>query len=151
MELHAIKGVGMDHAKFSPVATASYRILPTVHILKPIPPEHAEKFAKCFSPGVINVDPVTKEVSVDPVGVRNDTVSREVLRHPEFEGMVQLGRKRDTFLFNLESESAYRPEQLLPEAIKVMRSKIAAIRKAAQALVVDGPIGGNEDVEMVAP
>jgi DNA-directed RNA polymerases I and III subunit RPAC1 len=71
MELHAIKSVGKDHAKFCPVgkylaglgqalvltsdsATASYRLLP--HIIlnpeKPIPPEHAEKFQKCFAPGV---------------------------------------------------------------------------------------------------
>jgi DNA-directed RNA polymerase I and III subunit RPAC1 len=28
LELHCVKGVGKDHAKFSPVATASYRLLP---------------------------------------------------------------------------------------------------------------------------
>jgi len=29
---------------------------------------------------------------------RRDTVSREVLRHPEFEDLVKLGRIRDHFL-----------------------------------------------------
>lgn len=98
MELHAVKGVGKDHAKFSPVATASYRLLPVIKILKPIPPNHAEKFAKCFSPGVIKIDSRTKKVTVDEKNVRKDTVSREVLRHPEFEGVVELGRVRDHFL-----------------------------------------------------
>lgn len=28
LEAHAIKGIGKDHTKFSPVATASYRLLP---------------------------------------------------------------------------------------------------------------------------
>ncbi|KAF9053420.1 DNA-directed RNA polymerase [Panaeolus papilionaceus] len=134
MELHAVKGVGKDHAKFSPVATASYRILPHIKIKQPIPPEHAEKFQKCFSPGVIRIDPHTKEVSVDPVHVRNDTVSREVLRHPEFADKVELSRVRDYFLFNVESEGPYAPERLLPEAIKVMREKISVIKKAAEAL-----------------
>jgi len=30
LEAHAVKGIGKDHAKFSPVATASYRLLPRI-------------------------------------------------------------------------------------------------------------------------
>ncbi|KAF9496024.1 insert subdomain of RNA polymerase alpha subunit [Pleurotus eryngii] len=143
MELHAVKGVGKDHAKFSPVATASYRLLPYIQLnpQKPVPPQHAEKFQKCFSKGVIRIDPRTKAVSVDSEAVRDDTVSREVLRHPEFEGCVELKRIRDYFLFNVESEGAYPPERLLPEAIHVFRSKIDIIREAALSLRA-------EDVEM---
>ena len=33
---HCVKGLGGDHAKFSPVATASYRLLPSIQILQPI-------------------------------------------------------------------------------------------------------------------
>jgi len=80
------------------LATASYRLLPHIEILKPIPPHLAEKFQKCFSPGVIKVDPKTREVVVDSVAIRNDSVSREVLRHPEFADSVKLSRVRDHFL-----------------------------------------------------
>jgi DNA-directed RNA polymerases I and III subunit RPAC1 len=64
------------------------------------------------------------------------------------------------FKVNIESESAYKPERLLPEAIKVMRNKIATIRMAAQALVLEassssssstGKAGGDGDVDMAAP
>ncbi|KDR69741.1 hypothetical protein GALMADRAFT_77215 [Galerina marginata CBS 339.88] len=134
MELHAVKGAGKDHAKFSPAATASYRLLPQIKITKPIPPSKAEKFQKCFSAGVIRIDGRTREVSVDEQNVRNDIVSREVLRHPEFADSVELSRVRDYFLFNVESEGPYAPERLLPEAIKVMREKLAIIRQAAEAL-----------------
>ncbi|KAJ7168367.1 DNA-directed RNA polymerase [Mycena crocata] len=133
--LHAVKGFGKDHAKFSPVATASYRLLPNIVIKKPIPPHLAEKFQKCFSPGVIRIDPRTKAVSVDEENKRKDTVSREVLRHPEFEDHVELSRVRDFFIFNIESESAYPPQRLFQEAITVMRGKIANIRRAAEALL----------------
>ena len=37
----------------------------------------------------------------------------------------------------MESEGPYAPEELLPEAIKVMRGKIASIRVAAEALLAD--------------
>jgi DNA-directed RNA polymerases I and III subunit RPAC1 len=120
MEMHAVKGVGKDHAKFSPVgqsccslrcigrakchfvyvATASYRILPLIILNpeKPVPAHLATKFQNCFAQGVIRIDPRTSQVSVDEKGMRKDTVSREVLRHPEFEGCVALKRVRDFFL-----------------------------------------------------
>jgi hypothetical protein len=34
LEAHAIKGIGKDHAKWSPVATAWYRLLPQVVLLR---------------------------------------------------------------------------------------------------------------------
>ncbi|KAG6900651.1 hypothetical protein C0993_006755 [Termitomyces sp. T159_Od127] len=167
MELHAVKGVGKDHAKFSPVATASYRLLPHITIKKPIPPHLAEKFQQCFAPGVVNIHPQTKEVSIDEYNVRKDPVSREVLRHPEFSDSVELSRVRDhflcaftllvimevilltptTLLVNIESEGPYAPERLLLEAINIMREKISVLRKAADALLVgDSPDG--IDVQM---
>ncbi|KAJ7349032.1 DNA-directed RNA polymerase [Mycena albidolilacea] len=145
--LHAVKGVGKDHAKFSPVATASYRLLPHIVIKKPIPPHLADKFQKCFAPGVIRVDPRTKAVTVDEENTRKDTVSREVLRWPEFEGHVELSRVRDFYLFNIESESAYPPQRLFPEAIAIMREKLATIRRAAEALL-DQPPAADADVSM---
>ena len=80
------------------LATASYRLLPHITIKKPVPFHLAEKFQRCFSLGVIKIDPRTQEVSVDEQNVRKDSVSREVLRHPEFADSVDLSRVRDYFL-----------------------------------------------------
>jgi DNA-directed RNA polymerases I and III subunit RPAC1 len=122
MEMHAVKGLGKDHAKFSPVgasaevpfltsraflnsrvsgaATASYRLLPHVILddMNPVPPHLADRFQDCFSPGVIAVDPRTKKVSVDERSVRGETMSREVLRHPDLAKFVKLARVRDHFI-----------------------------------------------------
>uniref|UniRef100_A0A8C2HL71 DNA-directed RNA polymerases I and III subunit RPAC1 n=1 Tax=Cyprinus carpio TaxID=7962 RepID=A0A8C2HL71_CYPCA len=40
--MHCVKGIGKDHAKFSPVATASYRLLPEITLLQTIEGEQAE-------------------------------------------------------------------------------------------------------------
>jgi DNA-directed RNA polymerase I and III subunit RPAC1 len=56
------------------------------------------RFRDCFSPGVINVDPRTKKVSVDKRGIRGETMSREVLRHPDLAEFVKLARVRDHFI-----------------------------------------------------
>jgi len=69
-------------------------------------------------------------------------MSREVLRHNEFEGCVELKRIRDWFIYSVESEGPYAPQDLFPEAIKVMRAKIANIRRAAEALLADADGGG---------
>jgi DNA-directed RNA polymerase I and III subunit RPAC1 len=93
--MHAFRGLGKDHAKFSPVATVSYRLLPQITINEPIRGKAAERFRQCFPPGVIEV---TADGEAKVVGARNDTVSREVLRHEEFRGKVRLGRVRDHFI-----------------------------------------------------
>ena len=86
------------HSHLGP-ATASYRLHPLVVLNpdKPVPPEHAEKFARCFSPGVVKVGP-HGTVSIDERNLRRETMSREVFRHKEFDGCVELKRVRDWFI-----------------------------------------------------
>ncbi|KAE9391214.1 RBP11-like subunits of RNA polymerase [Gymnopus androsaceus JB14] len=127
---------------------ATYRLHPNIIIKSPIPIERADEFSKCFSPGVVKINKKKGTVEIDQKGMRNDTVSREVLRDPEFKDMVELGRIRDWFIFQVESESAYKPEQLLPEAINVMREKISTMREAATALLKAHGEGGDDDVVM---
>lgn len=82
------------------LATASYRLLPRINILSPIPPEHQRKFQECFPPGVIGIrtNPSTGVDEAYVQDARKDTVSREVLRHEEFKDIVTLTRVRDYFL-----------------------------------------------------
>jgi DNA-directed RNA polymerase I and III subunit RPAC1 len=168
MELHCEKNIGKEHAKWSPVgmsfsrsrlpprlswsgviaATASYRLLPSIHIHRPVPSDLCDKFARCFPPGVIEVrtDPATGKKEAVVANPRRDTVSREVLRHPEFDGIVSLGRRRDhficpcrlhfhfmqltdmSFVVNIESTGAYSPPHLFPEAAKVLLRKTETLR-----------------------
>ena len=138
MVLHAVKGVGGDHAKFSPVATASYRLLPTIDIVKPILAADAKKFARCFPRGVIGLEEVSEEES-EKAGsgyegrhgekkavVRDtmrDTVSRECLRHEEFKDKVKLGRVRDHFIFSVESTGQIPSDELFIESVRILRGK----------------------------
>ena len=154
LEMHCEKGVGREHAKWSPVGTASYRLMPAIKLLQPIPSELCDKFAACFAPGVVEVredENGDKEAIV--VNPRKDTVSREVLRHPEFEGLVSLGRKRDHFICeclckrwadrmasdsedadSIESIGQYDAQDILPAAVRVFLDKISTLRTALDAL-----------------
>ncbi len=144
LEMHMHKGIGSDHAKFSPVCTASYRLMPTITITRPILGEDAVKFAGCFPEGVIGLEKVTKKeaaakdslykgyvgqpkaVVLDPM---KDTVSRECLRHEEFQGKVKLGRRRDHFIFSIESTGQWDSDELFIEAVKTLRTKCQKLEK----------------------
>jgi len=149
LSMHMHKGVGSDHAKFSPVATASYRLMPVITITKPILGQDAEKFARCFPQGVIAVETVTREdaardsayeghvgekkaVVKDPM---RDTVSRECLRHKEFEGKVKLGRRRDHFIFAIESTGQWDSDELFLESVKTLKLKCKRLEKQVVNMV----------------
>ncbi|XP_030628877.1 DNA-directed RNA polymerases I and III subunit RPAC1 [Chanos chanos] len=121
--MHCVKGIGKDHAKFSPVATASYRLLPEITLLQPIEGEKAERLKRCFSPGVIEVEDVGGKRVARVVNGRADTCSREVLRHEDLKNLVKLGRVRDHFIFSVESTGILPPEVLVSEAINVLIAK----------------------------
>ena len=49
LEAHGRRGIGKDHAKYSPVATASYRLFPKIEILQPVYDELAEEVRWAFN------------------------------------------------------------------------------------------------------
>ena len=143
LDMHCIKGIGADHAKFSPVATATYRLLPTIDIVKPIVGNDARKFARCFPKGVIGLEDVTEaesETDRELEGragekkavVRNtykDTVSRECLRHAEFQEKVKLGRVRDHFIFSVDSTGQFDSDYLFLESVKTLKAKCSRLKR----------------------
>ncbi|KAH7034831.1 DNA-directed RNA polymerases I and III 40 kDa polypeptide-like protein [Microdochium trichocladiopsis] len=150
IEMHMHKGYGWDHAKWSPVSTASYRLMPIINITRPVLGDDARKFQSCFPEGVIALEKVTRQeaktagsgyeghegevkaVVADPM---RDTVSREVLRHPEFEGKVKLGRRKNHFIFSIESTGQWDSDELFVEAVKTLKRKCQRLRPAVLQMV----------------
>ena len=124
MRLLAVKGIGKDHAKFSPVATASYRLLPEITLVKEVEGEMADRLQKCFSPGVIGIehDSHGKKVAkvLDP---RYDSCSRNVFRYEDLKDSVKMARVKDHYIFSIESAGALPPDVLFVEALKVLKNK----------------------------
>lgn len=131
VRLHCIKGIGMDHAKFSPVATASYRLLPDIKITKSIVGTSAKSFQRCFPRGVIGLEDDAesgekKAVVLDPF---KDTVSRECLRYDEFKDKVKLGRIRDHFIFSIESSGQFKSDDLFIDSIRLLKAKAERFKR----------------------
>lgn len=135
IQLHAIKGIGRDHAKFSPVATAFYRLLPEITLTRDIEGEQAYKLQKCFSPGVIGLQK-TKSGSVKAFvnDARYDTCSRNVFRHDDLKDSVILERVKHHFIFSIESVGALPPDTLFIESIQTLRKDCSELLEELEGM-----------------
>nr|CAH8839954.1 unnamed protein product [Trichobilharzia regenti] len=120
----AVKGIGRDHAKFSPVAAAYYKLHPIIKLLQPIEGELAVKLQKSFAPGVIGINPTTGQAFV--ANARLDNGSREHMRHSEFrDDVVFAGMDSSHCIFTVETiaPGCRPPASLVRCAFDVMISK----------------------------
>lgn len=134
LEAHGCKGIGKDHAKFSPVATASYRMLPKIDLVHPVEGRRAQALRQRCPLNVFDIE----EVVVDDVKTkravaarpRDCTMCRECVRRiddVEFgEDMghyVKLRRKADHFLFKVETAGQLAPLRIVHDAIAILKQK----------------------------
>lgn len=115
MTFKAIKGIGEQHAKWSPVSLCTYRIMPRIVLEEEFTGEDAAELQACFSPGVIEINN-GKAVVVNP---RLESMSREVLRHDKFRNKVKLLRESGWFCFTVETVAL--------DPIKVIRMAIVEL------------------------
>ncbi|XP_050218592.1 uncharacterized protein LOC126669221 [Mercurialis annua] len=125
LEAHAVKGMGKTHAKWSPVATAWYRMLPEVVLLEDVEDEVAEELKKKCPINVFDIEDIGNGKKRATVArPRSCTLCRECIRGgEEWEKRVALRRVKDHFIFTIESTGALPPEELFTEAVKVLEDK----------------------------
>ena len=129
-EAHGRKGIGKDHAKFSPVATASYRLMPHITLVRPIYDEDANELVHVYEPGVFDlvptepgIDPPHTKVKARLINPYACTMSRNYMRHAILEQSIRMTRLSDHFIFSIESVGTYRPGVLLAEALRILQRK----------------------------
>lgn len=137
-ELHVEKGIGQQHAKWSPVATASYRLLPEVLFTTPVENELADELkAKCPM-NVFDIEDLGSKRVAKAARPRNCTMCRECTRGDAGEvngeaatwsDRVKLRRVRDHFVFSVETTGAYSPTQVVREALAVLKEKSHTLKR----------------------
>jgi DNA-directed RNA polymerase I and III subunit RPAC1 len=132
---HATKGVGSDHAKWSPVATAAYRLMPSIRFDRPVERERAARLAALCPTKVFDIEDVAGVPTATVARPLNCTMCRECIREDEWHGYVNLGRVKDEFLFSVESTGAISPQNLVLEAISELNKKCAVVLGALDQLV----------------
>ncbi|KDD74930.1 hypothetical protein H632_c981p1 [Helicosporidium sp. ATCC 50920] len=136
IECVAVKGVGEDHAKFSPVATAWYRLLPEVVLLREVRGEDAHELQREL-PGLVEVSPqglASVDSSTDHA-LKHDKLLERVRRlsgEERWQGAIQLRKLKTAFLFTIQSTGAWMPHELFSHATRVVASKCDKVLEGLQ-------------------
>jgi len=136
LEAWCEKGIGKTHAKWSPVCTASYRLLPEITLPKPVTGDDATTLKGMCPTNVFDIEDLAGVPTATVARPRNCTMCRECIRHPGWDERVLLTRVKDHFIFSVESTGALPPEALFQESVKVLMQKasdIATLLKDATA------------------
>ena len=129
LEAHARKGDGKNHAKFSPVATASYRLMPHLEILEPIYDDLAEELVHLLEPGVFTLmstdanDPPGTRVKAKLSNPYACTMSRNFMRNPDLAKAIKITRIPHHVIFTVESVGMTPPAVLVAQALRVLQGK----------------------------
>ena len=118
--------MGKDHAKFSPVATVSYRLMPYIEIINPIYDELAEELVNWFEPGVFKTVSAQDEGHRIKAVVSNPyacTMSRNYMRNPILKESIKMSRIPNHFIFSVESVGMMEPGVIVAESLKVLKEK----------------------------
>lgn len=135
LEAHSRVGIGRDHAKFSPVATACYRLATEVTLLEPVFDEDAEELVHVYEPGVFELVPSSipgKRVEAKVCNTYACTNSRNFMRNPTLAKAVKMTRIPNHFIFSVESVGMQTPAVLVAEALRVLQGKCAALLSLTQ-------------------
>jgi len=125
LEAHARKGIGKDHAKYSPVATASYRLKPHVEFLKRVFDMKARELM-IYEPGVFCLVKCDDGIHQVEAAVKNHyacSMSRNFMRDEELKSSVRITRVPNHYIFSIESLGIYSPGVILKEALLVLMGK----------------------------
>jgi len=124
MEVVCEKGEGKTHAKWSPVCTAFYRLMPDIRIIgDDITGEDAEELKAVCPMGVFDIEDIGSGKKAFVGDMRKCTTCRECVRHEKFAEKIDVGKLKDHFEFHVESVGMYAPEKLVFEALKILKSK----------------------------
>jgi DNA-directed RNA polymerase I and III subunit RPAC1 len=155
LEAHAHWGTGQNHAKYSPVATACYRLMPRIELVKPVYDELAEELVNLYEPGVFDLvktdssDPGGKGVKARVVNPYACTMSRNFMRNPTLAESIKMSRVPNHFIFSVESVGMMSPAVLVAEALRVLQQKCLRLSELADrsGLATDGILVDDSKME----
>jgi len=129
LEAYACKGVGQTHTKWSPVSTASYRLMPDITLDQPVQGDMADELVKLCPMKVFDIEDLSNGKGRRAVvaNARSCTMCRECIRDPKWRNFVSLKRVKNHFIFSVESTGALPASRIFTDAVRILMNKCMTI------------------------
>ncbi|KAH0785101.1 DNA-directed RNA polymerase I and III subunit RPAC1 [Histomonas meleagridis] len=128
----AIKGSGSRHAKFSPVSTAFYRLVPKIEVRNDISDEKKQLIVNCCPRHVFEIEESGNVIAAD---VRKCTFCKECTRLKRLNGCVRLEKEPNHYEFTVESFGVRSAPSIVKEALQILNQKSMNMKAALEDAV----------------
>ena len=122
----AVKSNGLDHAKYQPVATAFYRLVPRVEVSEAINRRAKELLVEKCPMKVFDIE--DEELVIRDV--RKCTACRECINTIRLSTYVTVGKEAGRFEFTVESVGVVPAPELVSDALKMLQQKCEELKQA---------------------
>jgi len=137
IDCYCEKNIGKEHAKWSPVSTASYRLMPEISFKQPVLDEQADALVQVCPMGVFDIEELASGGRKATVSrPRACTMCRECIRDKPWADNIKLQRVKEHFIFSIESTGIYSASSLLPEAARTLGEKCRVLEKELEKLSI---------------
>jgi DNA-directed RNA polymerase II subunit RPB3 len=128
-------GISKEHAKWCPVAVATYRFWPEIHIndeqMATLTLEQKQELVDTCPDRILELDEVTGDIRAvdnawDICTYTEDLkfAQAAMKKRPEDDDFVTVTQSKDRFIFNVETTGAMDADEILLSAIRVLRNRL---------------------------
>lgn len=136
----ARKGIGKDHAKWNPVATAVFQHLPEISIdngiVSSLTDEQRDALCDADPRGTFRHNRVSQTIEVeDPELYQYDGEVLAKAQEIGVPGAIDIVQREDAFLFKIESTGARPAADIVTSAFEVLQHKLATLENGLEQLL----------------
>jgi DNA-directed RNA polymerase I and III subunit RPAC1 len=142
-ELYCLKGTGKIHAKWSPVCTASYRLMPEITIIEPQHGDAGRHLVELCPKKVFDIEDGQAVVK----RARDCSACRRCIEEIP-QGIVELAKVKDYFIFSVESTGCIPAAEMFARALGILKGKCQVSRKHLSSFVTGETGYEQKDEEM---